>query len=437
MSGALQTPRSRSNRPGAWLSGAALAALALAVGCVSAQGAAAAGEAGVPFRWASGLPAWASRRVFGIALWQIGAAFVLVLGGLVCRRVFDLVMERKLLPLFRRTRFEFDSLLAEAAGKPLSFAILLTAIAAALSVLPLPVEPNVRGFVGGAVKVFYGVLLVWFLFRIVDVLVHYLQKLASRTGSGLDDQLVPVIRKALKITIGLLCGVWTVQLLGYNVSSLIAGLGIGGLAVALALQDALGNFFGSIVILLDRPFKVGDLIRVEGVEGFVEQIGFRSTRIRTWPASQVSIPNKTIANSMIDNWSRMPKRQVNQVIGVTYETSADEMERAVAAIRRIIENDPGVAKDLVVVRFTDFGDSSLNIQVLYYTSAVTLPEHYETKERINLAVMRALDEMGLSIAFPTRSIYLEGEAVRALAERVTGAQDAAGQAGGASPSGGG
>ena len=211
----------------------------------------------------------------------------------------------------------------------------------------------------------------------------------------------------MKATIGIICFLWVFQLLGYNVSSLLAGLGIGGLAVALALQDTLSNFFGSVFIFLDRPFMVGDWVKIGDVEGIVEDIGFRSTRIRTWLKTLVSIPNKNVANATIDNWSRMPRRRVFQTIGLTYETTADQMEKAVEEIKKIIENDPGVDKNFIVVKFSEFGDSSLNITVIYFTIDTTLKGHLETKERINLSIMRKLSDLGLSIAFPTMSIYLE------------------------------
>jgi len=360
------------------------------------------------------LPSWLTHRIGGIAIWQLAAAFLSILAGMVAKKVWDYFLEGRLLPLLEKTRYRFDFLITRAAGKPLGYLCLLGGFAAALSVLPLPATPNVRGFMSGALKVALGALMVWFLFRLVDVAVAYLSRVAERTESKLDDQLLPLINKALKATIVVICGVWVVQLLGYNVSSLLAGLGIGGLAVALALQDTLGNFFGSVFIFLDRPFAVGDWVKVEDVEGTVEKIGFRSTRIRTWPATLVSIPNKTMASAVIDNWSKMPKRRVMQTVGLTYETTADQMEEAVRAMRSIIESDEGVDKEFIVVRFTDFGDSSLNILVYYYTRGITFAEHLETKERINLAIMRALQDMGLSIAFPTRTLYFEGEVARGI-----------------------
>lgn len=367
------------------------------------------------FDLSSYFPEWAQRELVGIAIWQFAGAFLCILAGLVLKRISDSVFERKLIPALETTRAAFDNVLATAASKPLGYLLLLGGIAGAFAVLPLPREPNVHGFVFGALRVLLAANITWLLFRLVDAGVTQLHALAERTESKLDDQLIPLVQKALKVTIGVIAGVWVVQLLGYSVSSLLAGLGIGGLAVALALQDTLGNFFGSVFIFLDRPFAVGDWIKVDDVEGIVEDIGFRSTRIRTWPATQITIPNKTVANATIDNWSRMPKRQVWQTVGVTYETSPEQMAKAVETVREIVENDEGVDKEFTVIRFTDFGESSLNIMVYYYTTATGWDDHLATKERINLRIMRALRDMGLEIAFPTQTVHFAGDVVEGLA----------------------
>jgi len=364
------------------------------------------------------VPDWARYRVLDIAVWQFGAAFLFVLVGMVARKVSDYLFEKRIIPRLERTRWQVDNLLGTAASKPLGWALLLAGVAAAAWVLALPEEPtNVRAVASGVLKVLLVADVLWFLFRLVDVLAVYLKRLAGRTDSTLDDQLIPLVRKSLKVTIGILLAVWVIQLLGYNVSSLLAGLGVGGLAVALALQDTLANFFGSVFIFLDRPFTVGDMVEIEGTQGTVEQIGFRSTRIRTWPATLVAIPNKTVASVKIDNLSRMPKRRVLQTVGVTYETTADQMEQAVAAIRGILEADEGVDQEYVVVRFSDFGASSLDIVVYYFTKAIPYADHMATKERVNLAVMRAVRDLGLSIAFPTQTVYFEGDVAERIAER--------------------
>lgn len=352
-------------------------------------------------------PGWMQKEFIGVSLWQFIAAFIFLLLGLVLKKVSDYIFEHKLIPLFKKTRVDIDNLFLEALSKPLGTLLLLGGIAGALAILPLPTEPNIAGFVFETLKICFALDFLWFLFRLVDIGVKYLARLAERTESKLDEQLVPLVSRAIKFTIGAISFLWVMQLLGYNISSLLAGLGIGGLAVALALQDTLSNFFGSVFIFLDRPFLVGDWIKIGEVEGVVEDVGFRSTRIRTWFATLVAIPNKTVANSTIDNWSKMHKRRVSQVVGVTYETTADQMEKAVAEIKEIVANDPGVDQQFLVVRFTDFGASSLNILVYYFTKATGFAEHNETKERINLAIMRKLKELKLTIAFPTMSIYME------------------------------
>ena len=369
------------------------------------------------FDLSSRFPEWTQKDVLGVNVWQFLAAFVFILLGLILKKISDFIFKRKLIPLFEKTRFSFDNLLTTAISKPLGYLLFIGGIAGAFAVLSLPEEPNVRDFAFGILKIFVVADFLWFLLRLVDVGVHYLAQLAERTESKLDDELIPLVRKALKATIGVICLLWLIQLLGYNVSSLLAGLGIGGLAVALALQDTLANFFGSIFIYLDRPFMVGDWIKLGDVEGKVEDIGFRSTRIRTWPATLVSIPNKTVASSTIDNWSKMPKRRVVQTVGVTYKTTPEQMERAVSAIKDIIENDEGVDKEFYVVRFTDFGDSSLNILVYYFTKDVGFASHLETKQRINLAIMCALRDLGLSIAFPSHTVYFEGQIAKDMAKR--------------------
>ncbi len=367
-------------------------------------------------------PNWMRADIFGISLWQFLVAFIFILLGLAAKKISDYIFEKKVIPFLAKTRFAFERLLATAANRPLGYLFLLGGIYAAFATL-VPTESNVRDFIFGSIKVLVVGDVLWFLFRVVDAIVESVAKLTRRTGSKLDEQFLLLIRRALKVTVGVVCFLWVVQILGLKVSSLLAGLGIGGLAVALAMQDTLANLFGSVFIFLDRPFGIKDWIRVGDVEGAVEDIGFRSTRIRTAPGTLVSIPNKTVAAANVDNWSRMPKRRVMQTIGVTYETSPEDMEKAVAALRDIVENDPGVDRNSVLVRFTEFGESSLNILLLYFTRTIAFADHLTVKERVNLAIMRKLRDLGLSMAFPTRTVYFEGTAAKGLAPRLSHDQE--------------
>lgn len=358
------------------------------------------------------LPAWMEAKILGIEVWQIVLASCLLFVGLILKRTSDYAFEDKIIPLLKRSSLAFGDLVANAASKPLGYLFFLLSAYGAVGVLSLPI--GVNGFVVGGLRVAISLDVVWFFFRAVDILIQYLQRLIKRTDSRLDDQIIPLLRRALKVVVCLIGAVWTIQLLGYEVSSLLAGLGIGGLAIALALQDTLANFFGSIFIFMDRPFVVGDWIKVGDVEGSVEDIGFRSTRIRTFTTTLVSIPNKMVAEATIDNWSRMPKRRIKQTIGLSCKTSARKMEDAVQGIRRIVEGDPGVDTDMIIVRFSDFTESSLNVLVLYFTKAIAYNEHMETKERINLSIMKFLDSIEVEIASSTRTLVLDAESEKRI-----------------------
>ena len=348
------------------------------------------------------VPSWARRQVGNVAVWQILMAAGFLGVGYLLKRVSDLLCRRAQARFQANAGRRFDYFLARSAGKPLGYLILLGGVAGALWVLPLPTEPaDLKSLAFSALKVLLVADVMWFLFRAVDVVVAGLTRLAGGAESKLGGQMAPLIRKSLKVLIGIVCVLWVVQLLGYSVTSLLAGLGIGGLAVALALQDTLANFFGSVFIFVDRPFQVGDHVKIGDAEGTVEEVGFRSTRIRTYPASLISIPNKTVASATIENLSKMPRRRVMQTVGLPAKAGPEDVEQALAAIRQAVAADPGVDADGIVVRFTDFSAAGLSILVVYYTKAAAYDEHLAAKERVNLAVMRRLRDLGLGGGAPT------------------------------------
>ena len=196
------------------------------------------------------------------------------------------------------------------------------------------------------------------------------------------------------------------QNLGYSISGLLAGLGIGGLALAMAAKDTLSNLFGSVTIFSDQPFQVGDWIKVNDHEGVVEAVGFRSTRIRTFYKTEVSIPNSVVANATIDNFSRMQRRRVSTTLGFTYETTPDQMEKVLAGIRNVLKKTKGVNQDFYMVSFTGFGASALEVLLYYFTDTTVWTEYVEIRERVNLAIMRATEKAGVEFAFNSMSVYL-------------------------------
>jgi len=334
----------------------------------------------------------------------------IIVATLIAQKVFQHLLLGHLKRLASRSKTDIDDAVVHAIDRPIGVLIFLVGIHIALSYLRIPEEPiNFRRFSQLAILLFVTLDLTWLLIRLTEVFALFLQSVVQKTDSSLDDQLVPLIRKSLKVAVAILGFVLIIQNLGYKVTGLLAGLGIGGLALALAAQSTLANVFGSITILLDRPFAVGDLIKGEGFFGFVEEVGLRSTRIRQLFRTRVTVPNSVLANLTLENWSLLDSRRADFTVGVTYETTASRMEEAVRAIRDILEAREDINKETIQVRFTEFGESSLNIKVIFFTPTIDYGTFLMLQEEVNLAIMRALERLGLSIAFPTRTVYLRAQ----------------------------
>lgn len=346
-------------------------------------------------------------KLYGVSYWHYATAFFAVLGGFLLKgltRVFIRILNRAT----AKTDNRFDDVFVGAMEKPLGWAFVLLGIYTAVELLPFPEEPvNVARFMGAFIKGMSAILAIWFFIGLVDGVSEVLARKAEKTRSKLDDQLIPIVHRSLRIFLILLGGVMFLQNLGYSVGSLLAGLGIGGAALAFAAKDSLANVLGVLVIFLDRPFQIGDWIEVGDVEGTVEDIGLRVTRIRTFANSLITIPNSTFTASAINNWSAMKKRRIKMTVGVTYSTTADQMEELVQRIRRLIREDEAIHDDFFLVNFDAFGSSSLDVFIYCFTRTTNWGEFLEAKQQFMLAIMREVKEMGLSIAFPTRTVYME------------------------------
>lgn len=346
-----------------------------------------------------------NKEVFGNSAWQLSCSLLLLIATLLLRNIIIrgvLVYVRRLL---LRTRFQFDKQLLEAIHKPLAAFLLLLGVFIALMVLSM--SDGMRHFIENLYRGLVVLTLVWALLRMVDV---FMDVMVARTQSRDQSMLgfVPPIRKTIKIFIGLVGFIMVIDNLGFNVGGILATLGIGGAALAFASKDTIANGFGTLMIMLDRPFKVGDWIIVgDKVDGDVEEIGLRSTKVRTWPKTVLSIPNGVLANEYINNWSRMPKRRVKQVINIAHGATANDMQGLVLDIRTILKTDEGVEQEFILVSFTDITADSLEILVYYFTISIKWLEYMEVRERVNLKMMRAVEERGLKIAFLEQSLELE------------------------------
>lgn len=248
---------------------------------------------------------------------------------------------------------------------------------------------------------------IWYLSRLIDKLTLLWSAKAAETADTFDDQLVPVVRQGSKLFIYILGGLTMAQAAGWNVTSLLAGVGIGGAAIALASKDTIANVFGSVVVFVDRPFQVGDWVEISGQEGTVEEVGLRTTRIRTFANSVITLPNSTLTTSAINNWSRMKKRRIKLTIGVTYDSKAEQMEQAVKALREVLRNDDRIMQDFYLVNFNNFGPSSLDIFIYAFTKTTRWDQYMQVREEILIEFMKAIQGLGLSFAFPTQSLHIE------------------------------
>ena len=260
------------------------------------------------------LPTWTETTWLGIALWQYMAVFLWILIGLIFRKIFEFVLDNYIRKITQRTTFSWDDDLLEGIEKPLGFIFLMAFFSISYTNFQLSVTFNF--YLAIILEIAISVGVIWLFYNLSGVFAKYLTVITDRTENKLDDQLVPLIRKSLRFFVVTMGVILILQNNGYNVASLIAGLGIGGLAVALAARDTLANFFGSITIFLDRPFRIGDWVTIGKVEGVVEEVGFRSTRIRTFYNSLVSVPNSNVSNSDIDNYGMREYRRLKTVLNL-------------------------------------------------------------------------------------------------------------------------
>ena len=367
------------------------------------------------------MPEWMNNQVMGITIGQYATALGIILVAYIAKKLFAYFFIKVMIPLTQKTKRELDDRFFTCLQKPAEFLVFLIGLFIAVEVLQLPSEPfDIGKLATSLLKALVIFDVAWFLFNLVDMIDHYLSKWAERTESALDDQLAPLLRKSLRIFIVVMASLMAIQTFGYPITGVLASLGIGGLAFALAAKDTVSNIFGSLMIIFDRPFHVGDWIKAGSMEGTVEEVGFRSTKIRTFAKTLISVPNNIIANLALDNYSRMPKRRIRLTVSVSYDATPAQMREAVSRIRELLKTHPAIDQEFFLVNFTDFGASSLDIMVYCFTSTTVWGEYLDAREDVCLKIMDTLAELGLEIAFPSTTVYLRQEdtdAVNAMPEK--------------------
>ncbi len=344
----------------------------------------------------------------GNPLYNIAWFIGILLAGLLFRRFISIRLSHLLFRFFKKYAAGVnESNFIVLITKPLKFFVLLIFIYLAFDRLQFPdqwgLAPvnrfGIRMVLLKGYQIFLIVTVTWVALRIIDFLGLVFMKKAEKTESKLDDQLIPFVKEGLKILVGILSFfVILGSVFGLNITSLIAGLGIGGLAVALAAKETLENLLGSFTIFVDQPFVIGDLVKVGSISGTVEKIGFRSTRIRTLEKSFVTVPNKKMVDAETENLSMRTARRVEFNLHLANTSSHEQLQKAVEEIRTLISNHRDTDHSDITTRFHHFGTHSFDVRIDFYILTNQNTEAFRVREEINYAILDVLKKHGLSFA---------------------------------------
>jgi len=342
--------------------------------------------------------------IWGNSATQYGTFVLCLIAVLILGRLVRMVFRIFLIWLGAGKKSVIRKAVLDNMAGPLECAVFLGGAFGSLRVL------NLSGtFQGSIYKGFETLALInvtWLLARGVNVVSSVMRGRVQQTKSKLDDQLLPIVTDLSKFAVYAIALIVIVESLGYPASSLIAGLGIGGLAFALAAKDTLSNFFGSITIFLDMPFQIGDWVIFGSVEGIVEGIGLRSTKIRTWSDTLITVPNSTVANATIENVSLFRKRRVSFKLGIAKDTTPARAEAVVAEIRARLDAHPDVVSGHYIF-FNEFTDSALSIMVYYFIQFTSWREYLDVRQQLNLEFLRILETKDVKISYPTRNLIMD------------------------------
>ena len=354
----------------------------------------------------------------GNAIWRFGLVLLVVLVAMVLGRIVQYGIESYARRREEKKGVSVVTLFLKCLSKPIYVAIFAFGLFVCKLFLYFNDDDGIRVALGtgwikitksvGAIALAYG------LFRLVDVIEYYLNRWASKTATKLDDMLVPVIRKSLRITIAIIATLFIAEtILGAGqIKTILLSAGVGGIAIALAAKDTIANFFGSITIFADRPFQIDELIKIGEHYGPVEEVGFRSTRIRTLQGHLVTVPNSVITNSVVENISKRPFIRRTSNITITYDSGHTKAKRAVKIIKEVLAGVPEVnstPEKPPRVYFSDFNDWSLNIYMSYWVKPPDYWVYHEVNERVNLELMKRFEAEEIEFAFPSQTLYVKKE----------------------------
>ncbi len=344
-----------------------------------------------------------TQAYFGNTLFQYLLFFIAVAVFALAGKAVSYIVKTYCRRITAKSRFKLDDLLLDLVEQPIVFAMII---------LGLVIGFNFLSFGAGARELFYSIINIlvilltgWVSLKAVDVLVEqYFVPLITKADKRLAKQIAPLIEKIIKVGIVFLVFIVILNYFGYNVTAILAGLGIGGLAFAFAAQATIADAFGGFSIFTSRPFVVGDWVSFDNILGTVEQVGLRHTRIRNLEGRVVIIPNSKIAGTVIENISSAPKRKILLNLGLTYDTPVEKIQKAIGLVKELINKRKDCSKEPLAL-FTEFKDFSLNLMVVYFIE--DLDNWLKIKHEVNMEIKRQFDENGIEFAFPTQTVHLK------------------------------
>jgi len=329
-------------------------------------------------------------------------AFAIAVGSVVLARLVYWSIQKTIKSYTKKTDNDLDFIIIDMLEEPLSFALSLIGIWFAIDVLSI--NDGVRKFVDSTFYFLVIFNIAWFATRLLDAIVEkYIAPKVQESETDLDDILLPIIKKLINFSIWAITIIIGIDNAGYNVTTMITSLGIGGLVFALAAKDAVSNLFGGFIIFSDKPFNINERIILNGFEGYVREIGLRSTKLETLDGRMVTMPNSKVTDNPVLNVSREKGRKVKFYLGLTYDTQPKDMQKAKDILTEIVEENEHTQD--AVIAFDSFGDFSLNILVIYWIkkgSAIAA-----TNDAINMKILEKFNAEKLDFAFPTQTIIMQ------------------------------
>ncbi|MEN8224111.1 MAG: mechanosensitive ion channel family protein [Bacteroidota bacterium] len=335
--------------------------------------------------------------------WAISLA--IIIGVLVATKALYWVFGRIVKKITSRSKTKLDDIMVDMLEEPIVLGLTIGGVWFALARLNFP--DSIMVWIDKIYWLMLAITITWLIARLVDALIQeYVVPMTQKTDNDLDDQIIPIIRKAIRATIWILGIIVALNNAGYNIGALLAGLGIGGLALAMAAKDTVANIFGGITIFTDKPFRINDRVKINGFDGTITEIGIRSTRLKTLENRIVTIPNSKFTDGMVENVTSEPSRKVVLKLGLTYDTTADKVQNGMKALQAIVDKTDSLEEN-TVISFTEFGDFALGILFIYYIRKDA--DIMGAQTIVNMEIKNRFEDLGIDMAFPTQTVYTIAE----------------------------